>query len=126
MSTARRKDTKAELALRRVLHGRGLRYRVIYPVPGQRRRSIDVAFTRAKVAVFVDECFWHSCPEHGTKPRANSGWWETKLAANTARDRDTDRLLEENGWVVVRVWEHEDPDEAARRVQAVLDARRLS
>lgn len=121
MSTAKRRDTAAELALRRELHGRGLRYRVAYPVPGQRRRTIDVAFTRAKIAVFVDGCFWHGCPEHGTKPRANSEWWSAKLAANYARDRDTDRLLDDLGWTVVRVWEHETPSTAADRVAARVE-----
>lgn len=120
MSTARRRDTAAELALRRELHGRGLRYRVVYPLPGQRRRTIDVAFTKVRVAVFVDGCFWHGCPEHGTKPRSNSEWWRTKLAANRSRDEDTDRLLTELGWTVVRIWEHEPVDIAADRVVAVV------
>lgn len=121
MGSAARRDTGAELALRRALHSRGLRYRVTYPVPGQRRRTIDVAFTRAKVAVFVDGCFWHGCPEHGTMPRSNSEWWTTKLAANHARDRDTDRVLEAQGWTVVRVWEHESPDLAAMRVVDIVN-----
>ncbi|MBD9699191.1 very short patch repair endonuclease [Flavimobilis sp. GY10621] len=123
MSAARRRDTAPELALRRALHARGLRYRVTYPVPGNRRRTIDVAFTRAKVAVFVDGCFWHGCPEHGTQPHANAGWWATKLAANAARDRDTDRLLTDAGWTVVRVWEHEDPDTAADHIRIVVSAK---
>ena len=122
MSTARRRDTAPELALRRALHARGLRYRVTYPVPGNRLRTIDIAFTRAKVAVFVDGCFWHGCPDHGTQPRANAGWWATKLAANAARDRDTDRLLTEAGWTVLRVWEHEAPEVAATRVLDVVAA----
>ncbi|WP_273652947.1 very short patch repair endonuclease [Cellulomonas fimi] len=120
MSTAKRRDTAAELALRRELHRRGLRFRVAYPVPGQRRRTVDVAFTRARVAVLVDGCFWHGCPEHGTKPRANSQWWTAKLAANHARDRDTDRLLGEHGWTVVRVWEHEAVSTAADRVEVAV------
>ena len=120
MSTARRRDTAAELALRRELHRRGLRYRVVYPLPGQRRRTIDVAFTKVRVAVFVDGCFWHGCPEHGTKPRSNSEWWRTKLAANRSRDDDTDRLLAELGWTVVRIWEHEPVEIAADRVAAVV------
>lgn len=120
MSTARRRDTAAELALRRELHGRGMRYRVVYPLPGQRRRTIDVAFTKVRVAVFVDGCFWHGCPEHGTKPRSNSEWWRTKLAANRARDDDTDRLMEELGWTVVRIWEHEAVEIAADRVAAAV------
>ncbi|MGH3976795.1 MAG: very short patch repair endonuclease [Pseudonocardiaceae bacterium] len=120
MSTARRRDTAAELALRRELHRRGLRYRVVYPLPGQRRRTIDVAFTKVRVAVFVDGCFWHGCPEHGTKPRSNSEWWRTKLAANRARDEDTDHLLREIGWTVVRIWEHEPAEIAADQVAAAV------
>lgn len=121
MSQAARRDTAPELALRRALHARGLRYRVCYPVPGQRRRTIDIAFTRARVAVFVDGCFWHACPVHGTSPSANNQWWATKLAANSARDRDTTATLEEMGWRVVRVWEHTPVDEAMRRVLGVLE-----
>ncbi|GAA5161349.1 very short patch repair endonuclease [Ornithinimicrobium tianjinense] len=117
---AARRDTAPEVALRRALHAQGRRFRVVYPVPGNRRRTIDIAFTRAKVAVFVDGCFWHGCPEHGTQPRANSGWWAAKLAANRARDEDTDRLLREAGWRVIRVWEHEDVATALARVQETL------
>ena len=124
MSTARRRDTAPEIALRHELHALGLRYRVTYPVPGQRRRTIDVAFTRLRLAIFVDGRFWHGCPEHGTRPRSNSAWWQQKLAANTARDRDTDRLLTEAGWTVLRFWEHTDPSEAARLVAQALSALR--
>lgn len=120
MSRAARRDTAPEVALRKELHRRGMRFRVVYPVPGNRRRSIDVAFTRAKVAVFVDGCFWHGCPEHGSQPTANKGWWEAKLQANTARDRDTDRLLAEAGWRVLRIWEHASASEAADIVAAAL------
>lgn len=120
MSRAKRKDTAPELALRRELHARGLRYRVTFPVPGQRRRTIDVAFTRAKVAVFVDGCFWHGCPEHGTRPRSNSAWWRDKLAANRARDADTDQTLIALGWTVVRAWEHEVPADVADRVEVIV------
>ena len=121
MSVAPRRDTAPELALRRALHAAGYRYRVVHPVPGNRRRSIDIAFTRARVAVFVDGCFWHGCPEHGTQPRANSAWWTSKLAANRARDEDTDRLLREAGWQVVRIWEHEGLDDAVAAVRAALE-----
>lgn len=100
MSTARRRDTAPELAVRRVLFAAGLRYRVAFPVPGQRRRTIDVAFTRQKLAVFVDGCFWHGCAEHGTQPSANSAWWRAKIEANRARDRDTDQVLSTHGWTV--------------------------
>jgi DNA mismatch endonuclease (patch repair protein) len=83
-------------------------------------------FTRARVAVFIDGCFWHSCPEHGTTPKNNSEWWTAKLAANVSRDRRTTTKLEEAGWIVIRVWEHEPTDEAARRVlEAVASRRRV-
>ena len=120
MARAPRRDTAPELALTHVLHAAGLRYRVAYPVPGRRRRTIDIAFTKRKVAVFVDGCFWHACPEHGTQPAANGAWWTTKLAANTARDRDTDRLLQESGWLVLRFWEHQPAAESAGVVIHVL------
>ncbi|AXH95722.1 very short patch repair endonuclease [Ornithinimicrobium avium] len=122
MSLALRRDTAPELALRRALHAAGYRYRVVHPVPGNRRRSIDIAFTRARVAVFVDGCFWHGCPEHGSQPRANSVWWAAKLAANHARDQDTDRLLREAGWQVVRVWEHARIEDAVAAVRSALEA----
>jgi DNA mismatch endonuclease (patch repair protein) len=120
MSNARRRDTAPEMALRRLLHAAGLRYRVAYPVPGQRRRTIDIAFPRQKLAVFVDGCFWHGCREHGTNPSANSDWWQKKIAANQARDRDTDAVLAEAGWHVVRVWEHMPPSEAADAVHSAI------
>lgn len=116
LSKQRRRDTKPEVALRRELHRRGLRYFVDRaPVKGMRRRA-DLVFPRRKVAVYVDGCFWHSCPIHATKPRNNAQWWADKLAANVARDRDTDTRLIEEGWRVVRIWEHEDPVVAAQRV----------
>ncbi|MGY1736864.1 very short patch repair endonuclease [Geodermatophilus sp. SYSU D00684] len=120
MQANRRRDTGPELALRRLLHSRGLRFRVDHPpFPGCRRRA-DLVFTRRKVAVYVDGCFWHSCPLHGTTAKANAAFWAEKMAANRQRDRDTDRRLAEAGWTVVRVWEHERPEEAAERVQAAL------
>ena len=124
MSRAARRETAPELALRRALHADGYRFRVVHPVPGNRRRSIDIAFTRARVAVFVDGCFWHGCPEHGTQPRANSAWWTAKLAANRTRDADTDRLLREAGWQVVRVWEHEPVERAVAAVVTAVRAAR--
>ena len=120
MSAARRRDTTPEMLLRRELHRRGRRFRVVTKVPGNNRRTIDIAFPRQRLAVFVDGCFWHSCPEHGTKPASNSSWWKTKLAANRSRDADTDRLLDAAGWTVLRIWEHESVDEAADKVEAAL------
>lgn len=120
MRSQARRDTKPELALRRELWRRGLRYRVDRPpIPGMRRRA-DLVFTRQRVAVFVDGCFWHRCPEHSTIPKANRAWWTEKLDRNVARDRDTDRRLRDTGWVVVRVWEHEPTAEAADRVERAV------
>jgi DNA mismatch endonuclease (patch repair protein) len=121
MSALARKDTAPELALRSALHAAGLRYRVQLPVPGNRRRKIDVAFTRVKVAVFVDGCFWHGCPLHGTRPATNAEWWDWKIKRNKDRDADTNRLLAEQGWRVVRVWEHEEQANAVMRVRKALD-----
>ena len=120
MSSARRRDTVPEVALRRALHAAGMRFRVVHPVPGNRRRTIDIAFTRRRLAVFVDGCFWHGCAEHGTAPRANADWWGEKIATNQSRDRDTDRLLIEAGWSVLRVWEHVEVSRAVEVVQAEL------
>lgn len=121
MQRQRRSDTRPELDLRRELHRRGLRYRVDTKVLTGLRRRADIVFPRQKVAVFVDGCFWHACPEHGTSPKANAGWWQEKLDANVRRDRDTDRRLREAGWTPVRIWEHEDPIEAADLVEQHLD-----
>lgn len=118
-----RRDTTPEMAIRREIHRRGLRYRVDVPLPGMARRRADILFTRAKVAVFVDGCFWHGCPIHGTQPKNNGSWWHTKLAGNQARDRDTNARLQAEGWTVLRFWEHEDFSEAA---DAIEDAVRAS
>lgn len=124
MQQQRMRDTAPELALRRVLHSWGLRYRVDRaPLPGLRRRA-DLVFGPARVAVFVDGCFWHSCPEHGSLPRSNTDWWAAKLARNRARDFDTDARLVAAGWQPLRVWEHEAPQSAAERVRAVVQRRR--
>lgn len=123
MSRQRRRDTEPEKQLRSSLHRLGYRFRVNYPVPGRPRRTIDVAFTRDRVAVFVDGCFWHVCPVHATWPRQNSGWWRTKLESNVSRDADTDAWLESSGWTVVRVWEHASVEEALARVLEVLPRR---
>lgn len=125
MQRQARRDTRAELAVRRAAWRLGLRYRVdVAPLRGRRRA--DMVFTRARVAVYVDGCFWHACPLHATTPKANREWWETKLAANVDRDRDTDSRLTEAGWAVVRVWEHEDPEQAADRIAATVAAHRGS
>jgi DNA mismatch endonuclease (patch repair protein) len=121
MQVTHQRDTPGELALRSALRALGLRYRVDVTLPGTRRRP-DVAFLRAKVAVFVDGCFWHGCPTHGTWPKANAAWWREKIEGNRRRDRDTDRRLKRAGWVVLRFWEH---DEATAAAQAVASTLRL-
>ncbi|MGW1001583.1 very short patch repair endonuclease [Streptomyces sp. NPDC002520] len=121
MSRQASKDTNAELAVRRLLHAAGLRYRVEYPVPGMARRRIDVAFTRAKVAVLIDGCFWHGCPDHATQPKANAEWWRKKLDRNMARDLETTAHLTAQGWTVLRFWEHMPPDEVVAAVRAAVE-----
>jgi DNA mismatch endonuclease (patch repair protein) len=126
MSLQKSRDTDVELSLRRTLHAAGLRYRVHRrPVKGVRREA-DVVFGPAKVAVFVDGCFWHGCPEHATWPKSNAEFWQKKIEGNRRRDRDTDQRLVEAGWVALRVWEHEDPVAAAARVRAIVEARRAT
>lgn len=125
MRTQARRNTKPELALRRELHRRGLRYRVDTKIEGLKRKRPDIVFTRRRVAVFVDGCFWHRCPEHGTLPKNNAEWWAAKLEANVSRDRGADQTLADMGWAVVRVWEHEQVTAAADRVSATLRSRSL-
>jgi DNA mismatch endonuclease (patch repair protein) len=122
MELMRRGDTKPEMALRRELHRRGLRFRLHRRLDFDRRRSIDIAFPKEKVAVFVDGCFWHNCPEHAVMPKNNAEFWRAKLEANRARDLETTARLEAEGWVVVRVWEHEDPASSAERVASHIHA----
>lgn len=120
MSLQRTRDTEPEVLLRRELHRRGLRYRVDVPLPGMPRRRADVLFTRAKVAVFVDGCFWHGCPEHKTAPTNNRAWWAAKLARNIERDRETGVHLSSLGWTAFRVWEHENMKHAATDIERIV------
>ncbi|MET9276090.1 very short patch repair endonuclease [Kribbella sp. NPDC003557] len=120
MSRQARRDTQPEIELRRRLHRLGYRYRVNHPLPGMPRRRADLTFTAKRVAVFVDGCFWHGCPEHATSPRNNGAWWAEKLRKNVERDRETDARLAASGWTVVRIWEHEKPDLATQRVVRAL------
>src|SRR6185436_7051221 len=123
MQSNKSRDTKPELALRSAVHARGLRYRVsTKPLAGV-RRTADLVFPRAKVAVFLDGCFWHGCPEHHTVASANAKFWADKVETNQKRDRDTDGRLAEAGWVSIRIWEHEDATDAARRVEEIVRAR---
>jgi DNA mismatch endonuclease (patch repair protein) len=126
MSKQRRRDTDAEMMLRRLLHARGLRYRVDRPLPGMPRRRADLTFPLHRVAVFVDGCFWHGCPEHKTEPKMNRAWWAAKLARNVERDKETDAYLRDIGWTVLRIWEHEDPECAAQRVEAAVRSGQLA
>ena len=124
MARQRSKDTQIELAIRRRLHSRGFRYRVhVRPLPNVRREA-DIVFRRAKVAVFVDGCFWHGCPEHATWPSTNADWWRAKIERNRERDAETNRLLAGAGWHAIRIWEHEDLDEAVELVATTVTARR--
>lgn len=116
MQSNRRRDTSPELAVRRLAHAQGLRYRVdAKPLPQLNRRA-DLVFTRAKVAVFIDGCYWHGCPEHGTAAQTNADYWRTKIARNRERDAETNERLSDAGWLVLRAWEHEDPEAVVARV----------
>lgn len=124
MSRVRQRDTSAEMALRRELHRRNLRYRVNYTVLAKPRRVADVVFPRLKIAVFVDGCFWHGCPEHASWPKSNAEFWREKIEANRARDVDTNVRLTEAGWQVVRIWEHVSPGDAANEIFDLVRSRR--
>ncbi|WP_083471997.1 very short patch repair endonuclease [Kibdelosporangium phytohabitans] len=124
MRQTKRSGTKPELALRSALHRRGLRFLVdCAPRGTNRRRRVDILLRGARIAVFVDGCFWHSCPVHAHLPTANRRWWRLKLRGVVLRDRDTDVQLSRAGWLVVRVWEHEDPDVAADRIRNLASER---
>jgi DNA mismatch endonuclease (patch repair protein) len=120
MRANRGRDTRPELALRRAVFALGLRYRVSRrPIPSL-RRTADLVFTRQRIAVFLDGCFWHGCPKHHSVAVTNADYWSAKVQANMARDRDTDRRLAEAGWIVLRIWEHEDPGAAAQHVRETV------
>ena len=120
LSRQAQRDTRPELMLRRELHKRGLRYFVDRrPVPSLRRRA-DLIFPRLHIAVFVDGCFWHCCPIHGTTPKSNRDWWINKLKLNVHRDRDTDSRLELAGWTVLRFWEHANVLETADEIEGCV------
>lgn len=125
MRSNTRRDTAPELAVRKLLHARGLRYRVdVAPLPASPRKRADIVFTRLRIAVFIDGCFWHGCPEHATLPVRNKDYWGPKLQRNKQRDQDTNVELEQHGWQVIRVWEHEVPAAASDRIVAAVAARR--
>jgi DNA mismatch endonuclease (patch repair protein) len=120
MLAQRRSGTRVELELRRALHTLGLRYRLHQRLLPGSTRTVDIVFPSARIAVDVRGCFWHACPEHGTSPRANAKWWSSKLARNRRRDAETVRLLQELGWSVVVVWEHDDPRGAAGKIAEMV------
>lgn len=116
-------DTQPEIRLRSALHRRGWRFRKNVRIDaGSRRPRADIVFGRQRVAVFVDGCFWHGCPQHGRRPSSNSEYWNAKLQRNMERDRDTDVALAGAGWRVIRVWEHESIEDATAKVEAALQS----
>ncbi len=121
-----RKNTKPELKVRQLLHAAGLRYRVdLAPSTTDKRRRADIVFTRLKVAVFIDGCFWHGCPEHFVPPKANADYWGPKIARNRERDAETTAMLNREGWTVLRYWEHEDAVRVASEIVRLVRKDRL-
>jgi len=124
MKAAKPRNTVPERALRAALHHRGLRFRIdTRPVRGLNRKA-DIVFRSAKVAIFVDGCFWHGCPIHGTQAKANAEFWRQKIKQNQERDKDTTRQLKTAGWRVIRVWEHEDPEKASQKIHNIVAKRK--
>jgi DNA mismatch endonuclease (patch repair protein) len=120
MQAIRSRDTKPERLVRSLLHAQGLRYRVATkPLPSL-RRTADIVFRPAKLAVFIDGCYWHGCPEHYVPPKTNLGYWSDKVARNMARDRDTDEQLRAAGWTVLRFWEHDSAEDCAIKIAATV------
>lgn len=124
MQSNRSRDTSPELALRSALHARGLRFRKhLRVVPGL-ACTVDIVFPTERLAVFVDGCYWHSCPQHASYPVTNGDWWRAKLAATRERDARNTQTLRDAGWTVVRIWEHEDAGSAAAQIECVLEGLR--
>ncbi len=126
MQANRGRDTTIEWAVRRLIHARGMRYRVATRPERDIRRSADMVFARPRVAVFIDGCFWHGCEAHYRRPTVNVDYWAAKAAHNQARDQETNRLLEERGWTVLRFWEHEPPVEVADAIERAVRGSRPS
>lgn len=122
MRSNRRVDTKPEVSLRSLLHRSGLRFRKDYAIRLSTGKAVhpDIVFTKRKLAVFVDGCFWHSCPEHGTVPKSNQEYWIPKLKENVDRDEANERQLRADGWRVLRFWEHVNPKAAMMQIAEVL------
>ncbi|MFI0962364.1 very short patch repair endonuclease [Streptomyces sp. NPDC021080] len=127
MQAIRSRDTTPERLIRRLVHAQGLRYRVAARPLSDLRRTADMVFRPTKVAVFIDGCYWHGCPEHYVSPKTNPGYWSDKVARNMARDRDTNERLRAAGWLVLRFWEHEPAEECSEAIrQAVISRRPVS
>lgn len=120
MQATRQRDTDCEMLVRRALWARGLRYRVNLRISKSITSRPDIVFSRARVALFINGCYWHACPLHGTVPKTNSQWWSEKFEANRARDQRADATLRSEGWTVIRAWEHEEPNAVANTVAAAL------
>lgn len=116
MQANRGRDTTPELAVRSLLHARGFRYRVNVPLAFDRRRRADITFSRVRLAVFIDGCYWHGCPQHFQLPKTNTTFWRAKIAGNQSRDAETDAALHASGWNVLRFWEHEHPEQVVDAV----------
>ncbi|WP_096906181.1 MULTISPECIES: very short patch repair endonuclease [Dietzia] len=124
MSRQKRRDTGCEMAVRRILHAEGIRYRVDFRPLRDERFRVDIGWRKYKLAVFIDGCFWHGCPEHGTVPKSNRTWWASKLYENQQRDRRVLATLEDAGWIAVRFWEHEPPRSIAHSIITLVQSRR--
>lgn len=123
MKAAKPRDTAPEKALRSALHKKGLRFRIDQKPITKLNRRADIIFRFAKVAVFVDGCFWHGCPIHGTQAKANAEFWRNKITRNQERDLETNQLLKNAGWKVIRVWEHENPEKVAEKIYKIIQKR---
>jgi DNA mismatch endonuclease (patch repair protein) len=125
MKANRRRDTGPERAVRSLLHALGLRFRIDFPIRADGGRVLrpDIVFPRQRVVLYIDGCYWHGCPEHGTTPATNRGYWQPKIEENRRRDTDQTSRLECSGWTVLRAWEHEDPEAVAARVLEELQRR---
>lgn len=126
MQGNRSRDTSPEIAVRRLLHAAGLRYRLHVALLPDRRRTADIVFTRQRVAVLIDGCYWHGCPDHYTAPKANAAFWREKVERNRARDADTTAKLQASGWTVLRFWTHDSAHDIANTVRAELVGHRES
>ncbi|MCE0507437.1 very short patch repair endonuclease [Microbacterium sp. KKR3/1] len=121
----RSRDTKPEVEVRRLLHRRGFRYRVQVRPIASLRRTADIAFVRRRIAIFIDGCFWHGCPDHYVESKSNTKYWGAKISANVSRDSDTNSVLEAAGWTVLRFWTHLSPEEIADSIANVIRPRDL-